>query len=120
MSDPNPSDRNSATPAVPDPLRAGARQVRWQEVAAGFGIACALMFGIRLVAWGLGVLVMGTDDYAPLVAGFIAWYVPIPVLIWLVWRNAKRGRKGRAIGMAIYAGLSALLITACWAAVGLK
>lgn len=118
MSDTNPADRNSATPAVPDPLRAGARQVRWQEVAAGFGIACALMFGIRLALW-LPFFVAYTDGYEPLVAGLFIWYVPIPVLIWLVWRNAKRGRKGRAIGMAIYAGLSALLITACWAAVGL-
>ena len=118
MSD-RPPDHVSPPPAdaaIRDPARAGAGEVRWKDVAVGFGIAFAVMFGTRFAIW-LPFLFAYPNGYEPLVAGLVIWYVPIPVLLFLIWRNARRGRKGRAIGMAIYAGIAALLITACWTAV---
>ena len=111
------AEHDTEPSAVPEPSRPGAGEVRFKQVAAGFGIAFAVMFGIRIVLWILiAMFVEGGSGYDGLVASLVAWYVPIPVLIVLIWRTARRGLKGRAIGMAIYGGLAALLVTGCWAA----
>ena len=118
MSEMNPHESSARDSAVPDPAKPGAGDIRWKQVAGGFAIAFGVMFGIRIVLWIVIALTLaGAQDYGGLVASLVAWYVPIPVLLFLIWRTARRGLKSRAIGMAIYAGLAALLVTGCWAAV---
>ncbi|MCE9635008.1 MAG: hypothetical protein K8T90_04815 [Planctomycetes bacterium] len=106
-------------PDVPEPTRSGVNPVRWQQVLAGFGIAMAVMWGIRIVLWVLVACFAGDGEYAALMPSIVAWFVPIPVLVGLIWWNARRGREGRAIGMAIYAGLAALVLTACFSTMAL-
>ena len=108
------------TPPVPEPTRHGVNPVRWQQVLAGFGIAMAVMWGIRIVLWLLiAIFPRGTQDYGGLLAGIVAWFVPIPVLAGLIWWNARRGREGWAIVMSIYAGLAALVLAACFSTMAL-
>ena len=124
MSEPTPpSDvQSSGLPPmpVPPPVRAGGDPtVRPKQVFLGMLLGWGICVGSALatagLAWAITSLVGGSaPNFGALsVVMSVAPVVPVAALVWSIRRAARTGRKGLAIGMALFAGLAILLAAAC-------
>lgn len=121
---PGPEPRPVPVPPTPgrDPRRAGESDVHWKQVLAGFGITL-LASQVAGVAASIPLYVMVLVDAA---GGAVPVAAPLAVLgfvvgpataVFAIWWFARHGRKGWAVGGAIYAALCVLLVAACFGVV---
>ena len=124
MSEPTPpSDvQSSGLPPmpVPPPVRAGGDPtVRPKQVFLGMLLGWGICFGSALAMAGLVLAITSLVRWsapnlgALSVVMLVAPVVPVAALAWSIRRAARTGRKGLAIGMALFAGLAVLLAVAC-------
>lgn len=102
---------------VPPPRKAGRDpDVRPTQVLLGMllgaGICAVAATVSGLIGWAAETFV---GDFPALTMSLlvVAWLAPVTALVWAIWRAAHTGRKGLAIGMALFAGLAVLLAVAC-------
>ena len=93
---------------VPDPVKPGAGGVRWTQVLAGFGLGLVGSNGLRFLL--IAALGDAIDRSGSLAAALAVFLLPTAILIGAILWAARTGRKGWAIGMAIYAGVGGLLV----------
>ena len=108
----NPPDPVAAPRSpVPEPVRPRS-EVRGAEVFQGIGIGIGVSWIPRLLLLGIAALLVGDLNvekvWPPL--GLLVIFAPTAALVAALWWAIRARKKAWAIGMAIYAGVGALLL----------
>lgn len=101
----------------PPPPARPQSDVAGRDVWRGFLVGLALSWAVRLPL--LGITSLLGDGPARLVVGVASFVVPPVALLVAILRASRHGRKSRAIGMAIYAAVGALILGPLFATFGM-